>query len=46
MRDVMTNSLGLSVLAALHLDRVMALAAVSGALLAGGWLCMAALAIH
>lgn len=46
MQMIVTNAKGLSVLAAIHADRVLALAAVSGAMLAGGWLCMVALALH
>jgi hypothetical protein len=46
MQTIVRNAKGLSVLAAIHADSVLALAAVGGALLAGGWLCMAALALH
>ena len=45
MQAIMANTRGLSVLAGVGLDRVLGLVAVTGALLAGGWLCMVVLAI-
>lgn len=39
MQAIMTTTKGLSVLVGIHRDRVMGLAAVAAALLAGAWLC-------
>jgi hypothetical protein len=46
MQTILESQKGLSVLASIHVDRVITLAAVGGALFAGGWLCMVALALH
>ncbi len=46
MRTIVTGTKEMAVLAAVLGDRLMAPAVVGGALALGGWLCMAAMAVH